>query len=262
MQQQPQQPPKQVDVDDDKNDENLSLIQQVCSLEYILLVGWFSLCLLPLQFYIGSIGFQLEYLGDSDGNYASYFSIIFAAAAIIAPVGGYLCDTFGFGITQGISTILVSISFIVLGIHQRKNEQQNDETQLQLRSLQIQLVSFVCYSIGRMMIFAAYFSNIGKRFGYTYFGTLSGVGLLLSALLSLLQYQLIATASSSSSSSTEDNDDDSYGAAQVDIMCGVALLSLTLYCIWLAIVERRYSTAQSLLGHRKSPPSATTSTTT
>jgi len=74
-------------------------------------------------------------------------------------------------------------------------------------------------------------SNIGRRFGYTNYGTLSGSGLLISAIFSLFQYILIAAASD--------------GAAKaVNWGCGAVLLCLTPYCAWLAVTERALPHAQ------------------
>ena len=51
----------------DNEDPTPNAIDQLKSLEYHFLVAWFSTCLVPLQYYIGSIGFQLEGKGDDDG---------------------------------------------------------------------------------------------------------------------------------------------------------------------------------------------------
>ena len=92
--------------------------------------------------------------------------------------------------------------------------------------LHFQLVGMVLYAIGRIIIFAMFFSNVGKRFGYENYGILTGVGNLTSALLSLLQYPLISWTVSG-------ND------AEVNIFCGCWLLGLLPYCVWLHFHERR-----------------------
>ncbi|KAI2497726.1 hypothetical protein MHU86_16768 [Fragilaria crotonensis] len=180
--------------------------------EYILLLVWFSVSLVPLQYYIGTIGFQLDQRGDENGRFTTMFSIIYAASAGVAPFLGKFADVTGLGISQGLATIYVALSLFMLA-----------STTI---SLEVQAVGMGFYSVGRMMIFGTYFTNVGKRFGYKNYGTLSGLGLLTSGIVSLLQYPLIATAT------------NGYHSA-VDVGCGVAMVALLPYCLWLAMVERR-----------------------
>jgi len=197
-----------------RNDESglLSLKHQLISSEYIALLVWFSVSLIPMQYYIGSIGFQLEDKGDTNGFYARLFSVIYASAAIVAPFGGYLSDVIGLGLTQGLSTVLTAASFFILA---------NDRF-----PLSIHVVGLVIYSVGRMFVIGTFLSNLGKRFGYSNFGILSGLGLLISGAISILQYPLIAAAS------------DGY-AWSVNIISGSLLLCMTPYCMWLSIVENK-----------------------
>lgn len=210
---------KQVQQDD--RDRQLSNLQQFISAEYVGLLIWFSIMLVPMQYYVGSIGFQLEQKGDEDGFYSNLFSIVYAASAVVGPPGGYLADQCGLGLTQAVSTVLVALSFYILGSHWR---------------LEAQAAGMVCYSIGRMLVFGMFFSNVGRRFGYTNFGSLSGVGLLVTAIASILQYPLIAAAS------------DNVGTARiVNFTSGTVLLALIPYCAWLAVTERRVDSARSWL---------------
>jgi LAT3 family solute carrier family 43 protein 3 len=180
--------------------------------EYILLLVWFSISLVPLQYYIGTIGFQLDQRGDENGRFTTMFSIIYAASAGVAPFLGKLADVAGLGISQGLSSIFVAISLFMLA-----------STTI---SLEVHAVGMGFYGVGRMMIFGTYFTNVGKRFGYKSYGALSGLGLLTSGIVSLLQYPLIATAT------------NGYHSA-VDVGCGVVMVALLPYCLWLATVERR-----------------------
>ena len=157
-----------------------TFFQQLLSWEYIGLCSWFSLCLVPLQYYIGTIGYQLEEKGDNDGFYTNLFSVTYAATCVAAPVGGFLSHRFGLGITQGVSSILSAIPFFFLAWPRS--------------SLNAQIIGMISYGFGRMFIFGMFFTNIGERFGYTHFGALAGSGLLISAIVSLLQYPLIALA--------------------------------------------------------------------
>jgi len=179
--------------------------------EYIALLGWFSVCIIPLQYYVGSIGFQLEEKGDDDGYYTSLFAILYASAAALAPFGGYLADMIGLGVTQGLATMLCAASFFILASY---------------ASLNTQAVGLATYGVGRMLVFGMYFSNVGKRFGYANYGLLAGLGLLISALISLVQYPLIALSADGK-------------ARQVNLSCGVALVCVLPYCVWLRLRERR-----------------------
>ena len=179
--------------------------------EYIALLAWFSVCIIPLQYYVGSIGFQLEEKGDDDGYYTSLFAILYASAAALAPFGGYLADVIGLGVTQGLATTLCAASFFILASY---------------ASLNIQAVGLAIYGVGRMLVFGMYFSNVGKRFGYANYGLLAGLGLLISALISLVQYPLIALSADGK-------------ARQVNLSCGAALVCILPYCAWLCFRERR-----------------------
>jgi MFS family permease len=189
-------------------------LQQLRSKEYLGLLVWFSICIVPLQYYVGTIGFQLEQMGD-DGFYTNLFSITYAAAAVVAPLVGYLADKFSLGIAHGIATTLTAASFFILASP---------------ASLDIQVIGLVCYGVGRMLTFGMYFSNVGKRFGYTNYGTLAGLGLITSAIISLLQYPLIAWAVDGHQ-------------VPVNVACAAMLLAVLPYCFWLSRQERRYNRA-------------------
>ena len=178
--------------------------------EYISLLSWFSVCIVPLQYYVGSIGFILESKGDEDGFFTALFSILYAAAALLAPFGGYLADMLGLAVTQALATLLVASSMFILASP---------------APLNVQSVGFATYSVGRMLTFGMYFTNVGKRFGYANYGSLAGLGLLVSAIISLVQFPLIALAASGK-------------AKNVNLSCGIALIAILPYCIWLGWKER------------------------
>lgn len=199
-----------------------SAFQQIRSWEYAGLIVWFSVCIIPLQYYIGTIGFQLEENGD-DGFYTNLFSITYAAAAMVAPFGGYLADKWSLGIAHALATVLTATSLFVLASP---------------ASLDVQVIGLVCYGVGRMLTFGIYFSNVGKRFGYANYGTLAGLGLIISAIVSLLQYPLIALAA------------DGH-AVPVNVFCGAILMAVTPYCVWLHCQEGQYDKAQLKKGNQK-----------
>ena len=87
-----------------------------------------------------------------------------------------------------------------------------------LNELSVQMVGMLCYALGRMLVFAMFYINIGTRFGHDNIGTLVGVGAAVSALLSLVKYSTIDAASTGS-------------AFLVNIVCGATLAGLLPYCI-------------------------------
>ncbi len=199
---------KQYDLNETK------AIELIKSMEYISLLLWFTIMLIPLQHYIGTIAFQLERKGD-DGQYINLFSIFYASSAVFAPAVGKIADVAGLGVTQMIATILTTVSLILLNSF----------------SLRIQVAGMACYGIGRLTVFAMYFTNIGKRFGYTHYGTLAGLGLLISAFFALLQYPLIDAAANGHESI-------------VNLISGCVLLGSGVpYCIWLGMKERKEKTS-------------------
>ena len=190
--------------------------EQMKSAEYFGLVAWFTLVVCPLQFYIAAIGYQLELKGDDDGHYASIFSAAYGSVAIFAAFGGRVADKVGCGVCQGLATLSTAISFLILALPKSAG-------------LGVQVFGMLLYSFGRLFIFAMYFSNIGRRFGFEHYGTLCGLGLLVSAIWSLIQYPLLAWAVDSAP----------IGA---NMVC-FAMMTVTLpYTAWLArreLAERR-----------------------
>ena len=71
------------------------------------------------------------------------------------------------------------------------------------------------------MLFGIFFTNIGKRFDFNNYGSLAGLGLLVSAIASLLQYPMIVMASR--------GDDKIVNAASAIAMANTGLP----YCWWL-----------------------------
>ena len=78
------------------------------------------------------------------------------------------------------ATSLSAVSFFVLA---------SDRIPLEWQS-----IGLACNATGRMWVFATFFAHVGRQFGYQHFGTLAGLALLTSAIVSLLQYPLLAAA--------------------------------------------------------------------
>mmetsp|Transcript_15135 Transcript_15135/g.22651 ORF Transcript_15135/g.22651 Transcript_15135/m.22651 type:complete len:505 (+) Transcript_15135:208-1722(+) len=202
-------------ADEEKKHNNSieGVMQLIKSIEYILLLLWFSVSLIPLQYYVATIGFQLERKGDDSGRYVALFSILYASAAILSPLVGKIADKFGVGVGQSLATILSATSFFLLS---------SDSL-----SLDAHIIGMTFYGVGRMIVFGLFFTNVGKRFGFVHYGTLAGLGLLISSIAGNLQYPLIALAA------------DGY-EKEVNIACGTVLLIQGLpYCLWLSRRERR-----------------------
>ena len=182
---------------------------QLLSDEYIALLAWFSVCVTPAQYYVLSIGWQLERKGDDAGDYTRAFVILYAASAALAPIGGAVADKYGVGFAQGLATALTGSSFVVL---------LSD-------SLPAQIAGMTLYSVGRLFVFALFFSNIGRRFGFAHYGTLVGFGMLTSAVLSMLQYPMFTLAIDES-------------VDWVNAACAVAIAGCLPYTAWLSRRER------------------------
>ena len=99
---------------------------------------------------------------------------MYGFSAIFAPLGGAVADRFGVGFAQLVATTLTAASLFAL----------------LSPSLPLQIPGIAAYSVGRLFIFAMFFSNIGRRLGFTHYGALVGTGMLTSAVVSMLQYPL------------------------------------------------------------------------
>jgi len=170
--------PKETDQLLSPQKEIPSALSQIFTIEYFLLTLWFSICVLPLQYYLGTIGYQLEVKGDISGHYTKVQNITYGSGAILSPILGHIVDCCGFGLSQLVASILNACSFFILA-----------SDTICLRG---QVLGFICYAIGRLLVYAVYFSKVGKTFGFKNYGTLVGIGLVTSAMLSLLQYPFIS----------------------------------------------------------------------
>ena len=187
--------------------------EQMRSVEYIGLVGWFTVVVCPLQFYISAIGYQLKLKGDAAGEYSSIFSAAYGSVAIFAAYGGRVADAIGCGACQAFATISTAISFALLTLPKSAG-------------LGVHVLGMTLYSLGRLFVFAMYFSNIGRRFGFEHYGTLCGLGLLISAVWSLLQYPMLAWAV------------DSNDATGANLLACAMLCATIPYTVWLGKREK------------------------
>ena len=137
---------------------------------------------------------------------------------MLAPVGGAVADTFGVGFGQCVATVFTAVSFVIL---------------LSPSLDFLQTLGMALYSVGRLFVFALYFSNIGRRFGFTHYGALAGTGMLTSAVLSMLQYPLFTAAI------------DGY-RDEVNAGCAAAVGACVPYTVWLSLRETREARSKRL----------------
>jgi len=179
--------------------------------EYIGLLLWFGVMVTPYQYYILSIGYQMEQKGDVDGTYTYLFLFFSGGSAVLAPLGGVVADKFGVGFGQCIATVFTLVSYVIL---------------LSPALDFLQILGMASFGVGSLLLFALYFSNIDRRFGLEHYGTLAGTGMLTSAVFSLLQYPLYTMAVD--------------GAVdEVNMICAVAVAVCVPYTVWLSLKEAR-----------------------
>ena len=129
----------------------------------------------------------MERKGDAEGAYARWFTLLYGASAALAPLGGMVADRAGVGFAQGVGTALVAAGFLaLLG--------ESDDAEGGSVNAPLAVCGIAAYSVGRLFVFAMYFSAIGRRFGFEHYGGLAGFGMLTSAAASMLQYPLFDAA--------------------------------------------------------------------
>ena len=150
------------------------------SMEYVLLTTWFSVQVIPSQYYIGTIGYQLEQRGiNEDGQFSNMFPYVMALAALTSPIIGIIADNYGIVQTHICSTIFPSMSLLILSSS----------------SNSWHVLGIFIFAVGRIMVFSTFFIHIGTMYQYAHYGTLVGTGFMISGMFSLLQYPLLSKAS-------------------------------------------------------------------
>lgn len=180
--------------------------------EFLCLVLWFSVMVTPSQYYVLSVGYQLERKGDANGAYSRAFTLLYGFSAPLAPLAGVCADYLGVAFAQFMATSLSLVGYAILFV---------DEP------LSFQYVGMASYSVGRMFLFATFFANVGRRFGYAHYGAAVGVGMLASAVLSMLQYPMFQAALESKTN-----------LDAMNVVCVVCAAACLPYCAWLGARER------------------------
>mmetsp|Transcript_22068 Transcript_22068/g.44251 ORF Transcript_22068/g.44251 Transcript_22068/m.44251 type:complete len:583 (-) Transcript_22068:214-1962(-) len=186
----------------------LSALQQLTSVEYVAALVWFTMMLIPLQYYVYAIDLRLYEIEGSD-RYVWVFTLCFATVStIFGPLCGLIVDYIGIGFSQTLATGMASIPFFLL----------------LLNKISFQIVGIALYCIGRTFIFSLFYICIGATFGFDNFGVLVGVGAVTSSVFSFLQLLLIWIASKGHDK-------------LIGMVCGAIYLVILPYCIFIGIRE-------------------------
>jgi len=153
--------------------ETGTLWQMMFSMDYIFLNMWYSFYILYLQFYVMTIGTQTELVTGE--NMAVEFTIALCTVSSSAILIGFAMDKFGFGIV-----VLCNIGFSMGASFCITSPETG-----------VQWLGFILYVLSRVTTYGTFFAFIGINFGFKYFGTLAGIGLLLSGCFSLFQYLVL-----------------------------------------------------------------------
>lgn len=112
--------------------EGLPFRAQLCSREYIYLTLWFSAVVVAIQYYVVSVGPQLEAVFDAESDDESddsidgggnmsrgqrltrWYSLCYFLVCPTAGISGWMCDRLGFGPVLLANTSLVAASFLCL----------------------------------------------------------------------------------------------------------------------------------------------------
>ena len=160
---------------------------QLMSLDFIFLASWFTVMLLPNNFFIISIGDQLEDMGDDDRSMTTGFALVWVLSTLVAPIAGLSADFIGRGATMTFSMGCYVASFALLGV----GGGGSGDNRFGGVSLNAQWITFVTFNVGRLWLFSMYFVSVGRLFGFAHYGTLAGVGLLMSAFATPLAVPML-----------------------------------------------------------------------
>ena len=111
---------------------------------------------------MGTLQAQLSLYTGSDEtqvkDYVEIFNLISSVSAVITPGIGIALDRWGFTRSIFVS-ILIGTAYAVTVL---------------VDNFKLQIVSFVCYCIFRTFLFSIIFAYLPHKFGFRYFGVLSG----------------------------------------------------------------------------------------
>ena len=154
---------------------SLTFREQALSPECLLILTFFAIGALQCQFTVATAGLQFERKGDLDGAATRHFGLCMVLVVLWTPILGILTDRNGFGFTLTFvnSVLLISTACLLVP------------------SLELTYFGSLAYSIGRVSLWASYFTYNAHVFGFQHFGKIVGCGMTLAACFSLLQYPLL-----------------------------------------------------------------------
>eukprot|EP00467_Chlorarachnion_reptans_P025925 CAMPEP_0114489446 /NCGR_PEP_ID=MMETSP0109-20121206/1896_1 /TAXON_ID=29199 /ORGANISM="Chlorarachnion reptans, Strain CCCM449" /LENGTH=253 /DNA_ID=CAMNT_0001665963 /DNA_START=123 /DNA_END=884 /DNA_ORIENTATION=+ len=152
------------------------LWKELTSIPFFCLCIWMSAGLFFMNFYIGNVADQMfQKAGGIRVNahaYTGWFTTILPLGAAAIPFYGYASDRYGLPFSVVLSTVFGLVFSVSCWYH----------------SLQLQIATFIFYSLFRTFVFATFFSLVAKEFGYSSFGIISGLILFIAGAVCLLQY--------------------------------------------------------------------------
>ena len=153
---------------------NLSLRSLVFRTPFLFVLVFASLNITRVNAYFGTIFDVLTALGDGDHGYlyTQLFFIIVPLSFLFIPVIGYAMSTYGLVNSFHVVNLLSAVTFGVSLIP----------------SLELQIVSFVCFSIYRGYLFSCLGAYFVKFYGIQSAGRMFGMMSFLSSSVSFLLY--------------------------------------------------------------------------
>ena len=131
-----------------------SFRQQALSAECLSMLTFFAIGALQCQFTVASVGLQFERKGDLDAAATRYFGTCMMLVCIWTPFLGLLIDRVGFGFVLTLVNSLLLLSQLLLLVP----------------SLGLVYVTSLIYTVGRVSLWATYFSYNAHVFGFRHFG--------------------------------------------------------------------------------------------
>lgn len=192
-------------------------LAQLKDVRFLAQVTFFSILVLPAQYYIGTLGSQISRLNSSEeaiDRYVQNFNLTYSGVSLITPLFGLVVDKLGFGAGFGLANLLMIGAFALFSYSPE---------------LEWFIVSYGLYTFARNAQFSTFFTYLAKTFGAKHMGKLMGIGFITSAMVSLLQAPLLHLVIA--------DFDANYSTGNLVLMGLMTLLFA--YCGWVAWGERR-----------------------
>jgi len=159
--------------------ETATFLEMLKTPDYIMLNIWYSVYVLYLQFYVMTLSDQTE--AATGESMAVQFGIVLCTFSATAIGMGYLIDKIGFSVPVLINSFVSMLAILLLSVE----------------SSTLQWFGFMLYVLSRVTTYGLFFAYIGINFGFRFFGTLAGLGMLISAFFSIFQYLCLSIVTGS-----------------------------------------------------------------